>query len=264
MQTTRYAGLWRLLLAALVAWLVTFAVLVKSVTADDLLAEDAQTEGATADEVQADDRIVLYRAVSYYSDEASFDSAALRNSPSEQIFAKLMQDAGWSLKIRYLPLKRAVSLYQADPSGCAITPLPVSTEREQSSEIFYMNPFWIYVLKDRGFTSVDELRSFGNIDGADSFIGRTMFADLERINAPSFQVLIAMLRSRRVDAIPLGELARANEPEVGETIVPLTDEPFLRIPHHLRCKRTLRTMQMLEAVNRAIAEHRQAVLPAQP
>ncbi len=210
---------------------------------------------AYAEEVADHDQITLYRAVSYYSDEASFDSVELKNSPSEQIFAKLMQDAGRSVKIRYLPLKRAISLYQADPVGCVIAPLPVNTEVQQSSDIYYMNPFWIYVMKDRDFKSIDDLRSFGNIDGADDFIGRTILGGLERINAPSFQVLMAMLRSRRVDAIPLGELAQLNEPEVGKTIVPLSEEPFLKIPHRLRCKRTPKTMLMLEAFNRAIAEN---------
>ncbi|WP_417464559.1 hypothetical protein [Kordiimonas sp.] len=210
---------------------------------------------AGAEETSESDQLTLYRAVSYYSDEASFDSDELKNSLSEKVFAKLMQDAGWSMKIRYLPLKRAISLYQADPEGCVVAPLPVNTDLQQSSDIYYMNPFWIYVLKDRGFKTIADLRSFGSIDGSDDFIGHTILGDLERMNAPSFQVLMAMLRSRRVDAIPLGELAQMHEPEVGKTIVRLSEEPFLLIPHRLRCKRTPKTALMLEAVNRVLAEN---------
>lgn len=199
---------------------------------------------------------VLYRPISYYSNSSNGLSGKLaEDSAVERALFSVVDRLPEPVELRYMPLKRAISLYMASSDACVVAPR-YSEDPDLASEVFYANPFWIYVRADSDFKSYEDLRSFGSIDGADLIAGRVVFGQLERIFAPNFQSLIAMLLSGRVDAIPLGELALDNEGELMPRMRRLSEKPFLNLEMRIRCKPTPENRAFLAAVNDAIAATR--------
>ncbi|WP_262689825.1 hypothetical protein [Kordiimonas aestuarii] len=198
--------------------------------------------------------ITLYRPIGYYrNDNRSFSGEQAGTTPAEQTMFSLLDRVDMPVQVRYVPLKRALSLYGSSQNACIIAPSNGEGEPDIVSDVFYSSPFWVYVLKSSGITSYHELTSYGTIDGADVITGRVLFGALERTYAPNFQSLIAMLRSGRVQAIPLGELALANEPGLEEDLVRLDDEPFVTVDMRVRCKRTVSGRALVDMVNAVLA-----------
>ncbi|WP_417451938.1 hypothetical protein [Kordiimonas sp.] len=198
--------------------------------------------------------ITLYRPISYYtSGGGSFSGALAENTGAERALTALLARLGAQVNVRYVPLRRAFGRYASSTDACIVVPSKGDGERDIASEIYYRNPFWIYVLKSSGITSFQQLESYGMIDGADAITGRVLFPGLERTYAPNFQSLIAMLRSGRVQAIPLGELAILNEPDIDDDLMRLDENPYLYLDMRLRCKRSPRTQALIDEVNAVLA-----------
>lgn len=201
----------------------------------------------------AEETILLYRPISYYKGGAdSFTGKEVADIPAERVLSRLLAQLEQPVVVRYLPLKRAISQYGASRDDCIVAPRNGEGEPDVVSDVFYASPFWIYVLNDSPVQSHDNISTFGTIDGADMMTGKVLFGATERTFAPNFQSLIAMLLSGRVEAIPLGELALSNEPDLAPKVRRLSDEPYVTIDMRIRCKRTARNELFVSMVNGAI------------
>jgi hypothetical protein len=213
--------------------------------------------GAQAGETgqsSADDTIVLYRPISYYQNNInSFNGDAVRDIPAEQALQRVLARLHEKVEVRYVPLKRAMSLFRASEGDCLVAPYNGKDLPDIVSDVFYVSPFWLFVLNDSPVRHYRELKTVGMIDGADRLVGQVLFGDKDRTLAPTFQSLIAMLLSGRVEAIPLGELALANEPTLQHKIRRLTGEPDIRLDMRIRCKHTPRNEWLISAADITIA-----------
>lgn len=197
-----------------------------------------------------EETILLYRPISYYKGSSdSFTGKEAADIPAERVLFNLLSQIEQPVVVRYLPLKRAVSQYGASRDDCVVAPRNGEGEPDVVSDVFYASPFWIYVLADSSVQKHEDIRTFGTIDGADMMTGKVIFGATERTFAPNFQSLIAMLLSGRVEAIPLGELALLNEPDLGPKIRRLSEEPYVTIDMRIRCKRTARNELFVSMVN---------------
>ncbi len=228
---------------------VAFSLGFMALTAAAGAADEGSAEEAAADS------ILLYRPISYYKTSGDgFSADSVAEITTERALFAILDRVPQPVSLRYVPLKRAISLYGASVDDCVIAPKVGERELDIVSDVFYRNPFWIYVLKDSPVQSYNDLRSFGTVDGADMLTGRVIFGGLERTFAPNFQSLIAMLLSRRVDAIPLGELAIENEPTLVGRMRRLSEEPYVTIDMRFRCKKSERNEAFIAAVNAAIRD----------
>jgi hypothetical protein len=219
----------------------------------------AQADDEAGNGTAASGGRVLYRPISYYSNASDgFSGRTTAASAVEQALLAVLAHVPEPVELRYMPLKRAISLYIVSADACVVAPRNGQEEPDLVSDVFYANPFWVYVRADSAFQSYKDLKTFGSIDGADMIAGQVVFGHLERTFAPNFQSLIAMLLSGRVDAIPLGELALDNEGDLMPRMRRMTEEPFLTLDMRIRCKPSGENEAFIGAVNKAIAAIRAA------
>lgn len=195
--------------------------------------------------------LLIYRPVGTFTAHQSFDEGE-SSAPSllrriDLIFARI----DMPVDMRAVPVKRALSLYDALSEGCIMAPATADSGAEVNSQRVMHGLFWLYVMADRGFTSRDDIRSFATIDGADQLLGQVTMPGAERIYVPNFKVLVSMLESGRVDSIPVGNFVLETM-TLPAGMVRLDDEPVIVLDSVIRCKRTPRTEQLVLKINQAL------------
>ncbi|WP_068303811.1 hypothetical protein [Kordiimonas lacus] len=197
----------------------------------------------SAPQVSAADDITIYWPSPYFN----------RPDDSTRLAVKLIRQRFDALSVGYylesLPVRRAVTQYRSDPTGCSVGVTGRAQEGEVASAPMMLFKFWYYVLQGSPLTAPGDVQSAVTISGAELF---SSFQDDDRVNwtlAPNYDSVVGMLRSKRVEAATLLE-ATLPDIEGAEAFRKLEGSPAFAIHMSMVCKDTPRNRDFIEKVDK--------------
>ncbi|NVJ97091.1 MAG: hypothetical protein HWE25_03005 [Alphaproteobacteria bacterium] len=181
------------------------------------------------------------------SGPAGFNKAI---SQLQQLFPTLPMD----VRLELVPVRRAIQQFETLPEVCIYDlrgRLSNHAGPEVLSRQLSVSRFWLYVLAEVHASPSSQQRRIGTIIGAELFFDLGQLEAAEWVFASSYQGLISMLLSGRVDAVTLGPGNSLDYDTLPENIVRATEEPFLSLSGMIRCKESARTKAFISALDAA-------------
>ncbi|MCJ9428666.1 hypothetical protein [Kordiimonas marina] len=198
--------------------------------------------------VSSPESLTIYWPIAYSSGTQGKKTAeALR-------FERLLGSLSLNHRIHVTPIRRAYHLYVDDPNSCVIFRGKPILGGELTSRVFAIGDYWLYVRKGAGFKRWADLKSAGTLEGAERYTDPEKTLPVTWRYAPSYEALIAMVESGRVDAVTLGPPVENGLVKMPDNLVRLGDKPFVHLELRLHCHHTPAAVALIGVLDKIVAE----------
>lgn len=188
-----------------------------------------------------------------YAPMAGNEDQGRSRNPSFAAISDFADALPMDVRLEWVPVRRAFQQFTQGENSCIYDMQNrgrLDAEGHLLSQPLSVSRFWLYgrigaseAEKDRRVAG----RRVGTITGAELFFDPTSYGDTDWVFASSYEALIAMLESGRVDAVTLGPGITQGVIQLPKDFVRLNADPFLTIHGILRCKDTPEARALMEA-----------------
>lgn len=195
-------------------------------------------------------------ATTIYVPSASFQPGTRPNKVVADL-EDLLKRLSLPARLEMMPVRRAVQQYRNHGTNCLLAvPGPIAGD-EIASRPLYVSRFYLYVRTDAGLDDVGDLKAVGTIVGADTFVDLSVIPHVSWRFAPSYDALVSMVVSGRVDAVTLGPRISEGHVSLPGGIGRLQDKPFFELLTTVRCKNSGPARALVAAIEEAWGDLRE-------